>query len=159
MLATGKAQGAIMWLPTTPVAEAALKEAGKSPKMLQWSDYGLTGYGNSVFASEALIARNPDLLKRFIAAYRKAIRAAVADPKAAAQALKAMVPETDPEVAAAEFQVSIPLIDNDISEKDGLGAFEPGLLGTTWAWVAEAQGLPKDKLDPATAVDSRFVAK
>jgi NitT/TauT family transport system substrate-binding protein len=84
---------------------------------------------------------------------------AIADPSAAAAAVKAMVPEIDVDVARAQFAVSIPLMINDISKRDGAGAFEPALLAKTWKWTAEAQNMPLDKLDPETAVDRSFMSK
>ena len=92
-------------------------------------------------------------------AYMKATAAAIADPMAAAKALKAMVPEVDVEVARAQFAASIPLIVNSISKKDGEGAFEKALLAKTWKWTAEAQNMPLDKIDPETAVDRSFLPK
>ena len=48
---------------------------------------------------------------------------------------------------------------NDISKKDGAGAFEKALPAKTWKWTAEAQNIPLDKLDPETAVDRSFIPK
>jgi NitT/TauT family transport system substrate-binding protein len=76
---------------------------------------------------------------------------------AAATALKAAVPEVDVATAAEQWKASIPLMVNDIAKKDGNGAFEPALLATTWKWVAEAQNMPIDKLNPETAVSRDFL--
>jgi len=57
------------------------------------------------------------------------------------------VPEIDVDVARAQFAVSVPLMVNDISKKDGAGAFEKALLAKTWKWTAEAQNIPLDKLE------------
>jgi len=67
------------------------------------------------------------------------------------------VPEIDAKKAAAEFRSSIPLIQNEVSAKDGIGVFEPVLLKTTWEWVAQSMNYPVDKLDPETLVDRRFL--
>ncbi|MGA8649548.1 MAG: hypothetical protein WB677_02815 [Xanthobacteraceae bacterium] len=67
-----------------------------------------------------------------------------------------MVPEIDVDVARAQFSASVPLMVNDISKKDGVGAFEKALLAKTWKWTAEAQNIPLDKLDPETAVARSF---
>lgn len=157
MLASGQVAATINWLTVAPVFAGPLDEAGKTLKTLPWSDMGFEGYGLSLFASDRMIADRPEVVKAFVAAYEQAQEAAIADPKAAAEALKAMVPEVDVAGATKEFEVSIPLMQNAISEKDGMGTFEPGLLGTTWEWVAEAQGIAADKLDPASAVDASFL--
>lgn len=157
MLATGKVAATINWLTVAPAFAGPLKEVGKSFKALPWSEFGYEGYGLSVFASDRMLAKRPEVVRKFLAAYSKATEMANADPMAAAKALKAVVPEVEVERAAEEWTASIPLIVNDLSKANGMGAFEPGLLATTWKWVAEAQGLPLGSFDPATAVTGAYL--
>lgn len=157
MLATGKVAATINWLVVAPTFEGPLAEVGKSLKTIPWSESGFQGYGLSIMASDRMIADRPEVLKRFLAAYEQAQDAAIADPKGAAEALKTMVPEVSVEEAEAQWAASIPLMVNDIQKKDGTGAFDPALLASTWTWVAEAQGIATDALDPASAVNTSFL--
>ena len=157
MLAQGKVDATINWITVGPGYEAVLAQAGKTLKILPWSNYGLDGYGWSMMASDKMIQERPEVLKRVVKAMRKAFDYAIANPDAAAADLKAMVPEIDAKKAAAEFRSSIPLIQNEVSAKDGIGVFEPVLLKTTWEWVAQSMNYPVDKLDPETLVDRRFL--
>jgi NitT/TauT family transport system substrate-binding protein len=159
MLAAGKVAATINWVTVAPAFEKPLAESGKKLRLIMWSDYGFDGYGLSVFASDKMLKDRPETVQKFMRAYAKATAMAIADPLAAAQAVHAMAPEVDVEVARAQFAASIPLMVNAISKKDGAGAFEKGLLATTWKWTAEAQSLPLDKIDPETAVDRSFAAK
>ena len=159
MLASGKVAGTINWVTVAPAFVKPLAETGKKLKVIAWSNYGFDGYGLSVFASEKILTERPETVKKFMRAYFKASAMAIADPTAAATALKAMVPEVDVDVARAQFAASIPLIVNSISKKDGDGAFDKALLATTWKWTAEAQNMPLDKLDPETVVDRSFLPK
>jgi NitT/TauT family transport system substrate-binding protein len=159
MLASGKVAGTINWITVAPAFVKPLGETGKKLKVIAWSDYGFDGYGLSLFASEKILAERPETVKKFLRAYMKATAMAIADPTAAASALKAMVPEVDVDVARDQFAASVPLMVNDISKKDGTGAFEKALLAKTWKWTAEAQNMPLDKLDPETAVDRSFLPK
>lgn len=159
MLASGKVAATINWVTVAPAFEKPLAEAGKKLKLVMWSKYGFDGYGLSVFASERMLKERPETVKKFMRAYVKATAMAIADPLAAAKAVHALAPEVDVDVARDQFAASIPLMVNDISKKDGEGAFEPKLLATTWKWTAEAQSLPLDKLDPETAVDRSFLPK
>jgi len=156
MLAAGKVDATINWVTVAPAFTGPLTEAGKTFKSLPWSSYGFDGYGLSVFVSDKMIAERPETVRKFLRAYKQATEMAIADPMAAAKALKATVPEVDVATAAEQWKASIPLMVNDISKKDGAGTFEPKLLATTWKWVAEAQGMPTDKLDPETAVSRDF---
>jgi NitT/TauT family transport system substrate-binding protein len=159
MLAAGKVAGTINWVTVAPAFVKTLSETGKKLKVIAWSDYGFDGYGLSVFASEKILSQRPETVKKFMRAYVKATAMAIADPSAAAAALKAMVPEVDADVARAQFVASVPLMINDISKKDGTGAFDKALLAKTWKWTAEAQNMPLDKLDPETVVDRSFLPK
>lgn len=157
MLASGKVDATINWITVAPAFAGPLTEAGKSFKELLWSGYGFDGYGLSVFVSDKMINERPETVRKFLKAYQKATEMAIADPMAAATALKAAVPEVDVATAAEQWKASIPLMVNDIAKKDGNGAFEPALLATTWKWVAEAQNMPIDKLNPETAVSRDFL--
>jgi NitT/TauT family transport system substrate-binding protein len=153
MLASGQVAATINWTVVAPAFEKPLAETGKKLKMIEWSKYGFDGYGLSVFASEKMLSEKSAIVKKFLRAYAKANAMAMADPKAAAAALKSMVPEVDTAVAEKEFAASIPLMVNDIAKANGAGAFEKKLLAKTWEWTAKGQGLPLDKLDPESAVD------
>jgi len=159
MLASGQVAATINWVVVAPGFEKPLAETGKKLKTIPWSQYGFDGYGLSVFASDKILKERPDTVKKFLAAYAKATALAIADPGAAAAALKAMVPEVDVGVATAQFSASIPLMVNAISKKDGNGVFEKALLAKTWEWTAKSQNMPLDKLDPEAAVDRSVLPK
>lgn len=153
MLATGKVDATINWLTVAPGFVRALGEADKTLKTIPWSEYGFEGYGLSLVASQRFVQSNPDVAKKFVKAYRQAQANAIADPAAAAAALKKMVAEVDEQQAEEQFAASVPLMVNEISEAEGAG-FDAQRLATTWEWVARAQGLEVDSLDPASAIDS-----
>ncbi len=159
MLASGQVDATINWVTVAPVTESVLKQAGKSLAIIPWSDFGLDGSGLSIFASEKAIKERPDVVARFARAMLKATDFSVADPDAAGEAVHAAAPTLEAPVAAAAFRASIPLIKNEISAKDGEGAFDPALLKKTWLWVAKAQTYPESKLDPEMLVDRSFLPK
>jgi NitT/TauT family transport system substrate-binding protein len=159
MLAAGRVVATINWTTVAPAFVKPLAETGKKIKIIPWSQFGYEGYGLSVFVSEKMLAERPDAVKKFLRAYAKATDLAIADPKAAAGALKTMVPEIDEAVAEQQFTASVPLMVNDIAKTNGVGTFEKALLAKTWEWTAKAQNMPLDKLDPETAVDRSLLPK
>jgi NitT/TauT family transport system substrate-binding protein len=159
MLASGKVDATVNWITVAPGTEAVLKEAGKELDMVEWSKFGLTGYGLCLFASDRVLTQKPEVITRFLRAYAKAQLLAIADPNAAAADLHTMAPEVDATTAAAQFAASVPLIKNEISDKNGYGTFDPALLKETWAGVAKAQKYPMDKLDPEKLVDRAVLPK
>ncbi|WP_019656718.1 ABC transporter substrate-binding protein [Variovorax atrisoli] len=159
MLAQGRVDATINWTTVVPQFDEALKQANKKLSVIEWSKYGLDGYGMSIFASDKLIRERPEVLAKFLRATAKAIRFSIENPDKAAADLKAAVPETDIKVAAAMFRASIPLIDNPISKRDGFGAFEPKPLEATWTWVYRSMNYPADKVRPESLVDRSFLPK
>jgi NitT/TauT family transport system substrate-binding protein len=157
MLATGRVKATINWVSAGPGTEHVLQQAGKSLVVLPWSEFGLTGYSMSVMASDKIIKEHPDTVRHFVQAYAKAVAFMVKNPEKAAEDLHAMVPDADVPEAAAEIKAATPLIVNDISAKDGMGAFDPALVDKTWYWVAKSQDLPMDKIKPASVIDTAFV--
>jgi len=153
MLATGKVDATINWLTVAPGFVRALGEADKTLKTIPWSEYGFEGYGLSLVASQRFVKNNPEVAKKFVKAYQQAQQNAIADPAAAAAALKKMVAEVDEQQAEEQFAASVPLMQNEISAAEGTG-FDAQRLATTWEWVARAQGMALDSLDPASAIDS-----
>ena len=159
MLASGQVVATINWTTVAPAFEQPLAQTGKKIKIIEWSKYGFDGYGLSVFASEKMLSKRPEIVKRFLHAYAKANEMAIANPKAAAEALKAIVPEVDAIVAEKEFIASVPLMVNAVEQANGPGVFEKKLLAKTWEWTAKSQNLPLDKFDPEAAVDRSFLPK
>lgn len=159
MLATGKVDATINWVTVAPGFEGPLGEVKKKLKVISWSDYGFTGYGLSVFASEKFLAERPDVARRTLKAFLAGNQMAIADPKLAGASVKASVGDIDAAVADKQFAASIPLMDNAIAKKDGAGTFEKALLAKTWEWTAKSQNMPIEKLDPETAVDRSLLPK
>ena len=153
MLATGKVDATINWLTVAPGFVRALGEADKTLKTIPWSEYGFEGYGLSLVASQRFVQSHPEVAKKFVKAYQQAQKNAIADPAAAAAALKKMVAEVDEQQAEEQFAASVPLMQNEISAAESAG-FDAKRLATTWEWVAKAQGMQVDALDPASAIDT-----
>ena len=59
----------------------------------------------------------------------------------------------------AEFKASIPLLQNEISKRDGLGAYDAKLLAATWVWVAKSMNFDQAKVNPENLVDRGFLGK
>ena len=64
--------------------------------------------------------------------------------------LRITAAEVDAAVATAQIADSMPLTFNEISEADGLGTMTPERIASTWEWVAKANELSVDSLDPET---------
>ncbi len=159
MLAAGQADAISTYLTTAPAVEKILQAAGKQLRVLPWSDFGLEGYSTALFASDKMIASRPDVLKRFVRAYRRGVAFTVANAEAAAVDIKKSAPDIslDASVIADQVRAAIPLMKNEIADRDGLGAFEPSLVKTTWEWVARSQNYAEDRIKPDDLIDRAFL--
>jgi NitT/TauT family transport system substrate-binding protein len=153
MLATGQVDAIVSYVINAPSTAPILAEAKKTLRVLPWSEYGLEGYSTSILASEKTLATRRDAVIKFTNAVRKANLMMRADPAAAAAAAKAQAPQLDLAVTEGMVKATLPLMFNENTERDGLGAFAPALVKTTWEWVAKQQNVPLDKLDPLASVD------
>jgi len=71
-------------IENVPVLNIRYKTKANS---INWKDHGLDMLGLGIIASNDTIARKPDMIRKFLAAYAKGYTEAVAHPKEAAQAM------------------------------------------------------------------------
>lgn len=155
MLASGQVDAIDSWVTTAPVAISLLASQGKEARILPWAQFGLEGYGLAVYTSDKMLAERPDVVARFLRALDKSVRFMAADPEAAARQVAELEPQIDVDIAIAQAKAAAPLIENDISARDGLGNFNPEILRNNWKTVALSQGYPLDKIDPMSLVAAR----
>ncbi|ENO14147.1 hypothetical protein J057_22175 [Marinobacter nanhaiticus D15-8W] len=157
MLITGNTDAIIAWVTNVALFKSQAAEAGKDIRVLPWSEAGLELYSSSIVAADKFLEERPEVARRFLKAFAKAVAFTRDNPEKAGEHLHAMVPEVDPDVAAGQIRDTMELIFNDVTEKDGVGVFTPERIKKTWAYVSEANELPEDALDPETAVKRGFI--
>jgi NitT/TauT family transport system substrate-binding protein len=157
MLASGRVDAVISWIMSVPLY-AKLSQPAKL-QTLPWSETGLTGYNWSVIASDRIIKERPEAVRHFVKAFIKSMQYFIDNPEQAGKDMHDAAPETLTDVNIAEIQAMLPLVKNDISAKYGIGTFDHELVKQSWIWVAKAQGLPLDKIDPEKVVDRSFLPK
>ncbi|WP_317930080.1 ABC transporter substrate-binding protein [Halioxenophilus sp. WMMB6] len=157
MLATGRTDAIIAWSTDRERYDYQLQQAGKSLRLLAWSDAGMDIYGISLVAGNRFLKQRPEVAKRFVRAYLKALQFVNQQPQKAAQDVHALVPEVSTEVAYTAIVEFNKLSDNEISAQEGVGIFTPARLANTWHSVAQAQKLIPESLDLTTAVTAEFL--
>ncbi len=88
-----------------------IKDAtGKNVFPIKFADYGINMVSSGIITQKDLVAQNPDLVRRMMAASTKAVLAAVKDPKGAAQAILNANPKGGKIDTLTEgFELTIPL--------------------------------------------------
>lgn len=156
MLLTGNTDVVISWITDSEKYKHQAKSAGKELTILPWYDAGLEFYSTALIASDAFLSERPDVAKRFIKAYAKAIDYTWKHPDESGDMIHAIVPEVDAKTAADTIKSINNLVYNKASEAHGLGSFNPERLATTWKWTAQAQSIEATSFDPEMAINRTF---
>jgi NitT/TauT family transport system substrate-binding protein len=138
LLATGRAEAVGQFTVGEPLLAAAV--APKKLVRLAYRDVGLDYYGNGIIASEELIAKAPDVVRRFVAATIRGMADAFADPAMAGQTIARYQQQIKPEIGAAEIEQVRALA---VAAGRKLGAIDPARMATTVSVVAGAYTLVK----------------
>lgn len=117
-LASGQVDAIGLFLVGAPSMAAA---AGRPTITLPYGEVLTDVYGAVHVTTRELAESNPDLVRRFNTGLLRGLEAAIADPAAAARALKEMVPATDEEAAAQEIELMAPYVRAELGPDDPTG--------------------------------------
>ncbi|WP_245228439.1 ABC transporter substrate-binding protein [Vibrio mytili] len=118
MLITGQSDVMISWMTDRVKNTEQAEQAGKKLNVLPWYDAGLEFYSSSIIASDKFMSENPDVVKRFIKAYAKAVEYTWTNPEQSASDVHKMVPDVDVTQASDTIKSIRSLVMNEISEQD-----------------------------------------
>jgi NitT/TauT family transport system substrate-binding protein len=140
-LLSGKIPAIEFFVMSKPGLEAGAKASNTELRTLLLADHGLELYGNGIAATEDYIAKNSDVLKRFVRASLKGWKFTIANPgKAAADQIK-YVPSLKLEGSVAEIKVVTDLAVTAETKKNGLGWFDPAKMKANVDFVEKYIGV------------------
>jgi len=125
MLLSGKIPAIEFFVMSKPGLDAGAKASNTELRTLLLADHGLELYGNGIAATEDYIAKNSDILKRFVRASLKGWKFTIANPEKAAEDQIKFVPSLKLEGSVAEIKVVTDLAVTTETKKNGLGWFDP----------------------------------
>ena len=125
MLLSGKIPAIEFFVMSKPGLEAGAKASNTELRTLLLADHGLELYGNGIAATEDYIAKNSDILKRFVRASLKGWKFTIANPEKAAEDQIKFVPSLKLEGSVVEIKVVTDLAVTAETKKNGLGWFDP----------------------------------
>ncbi len=158
MLLTGSTDVVISWVTDHQKYSAQARQMGRKLKMLPWYQAGMEVYATSLVANDRFLQQRPEVARRFLRAYLKAIEFTFAEPDRAGAMVSAMVPEVEAAVAAETIRAMRELVYNPVSAEQGIGTITAERLASTWSWVARAQDLDQDAFDPESAIARSIMA-
>lgn len=125
-----------------------LEQRGLPVTTLLYSDMGVNSIGLAILTTTDLEKKNPDLVKRFIAATRESFEKAAKEPDAAIKALLAVKPTLEPALSLAQLKTGFPLMTSVHGAGKPLGWMAAEDWVETLALMKEFQGL--ETSEPAT---------
>lgn len=141
MLLAGQVPAIEFFVMSKPGLSAGAKAKNAELRTFLLADHGLQLYSNGIAATEDYLAKNGDVVKRFVRAALKGWKFALANPeKAAADQIK-YVPSLKPEVTVAELGVVGDLAVTPDTKKNGFGWFDPAKMKANVDFVVKYIGV------------------
>ncbi|WP_441260599.1 ABC transporter substrate-binding protein [Bradyrhizobium sp. 521_C7_N1_3] len=131
-----------------------LEQQGATLDNYRFADYGVPTVSTSIFASDSFIKDNPDVLKKFIGASLRGWGFALDNPDKAVKDLKAVFPDLNEKLAAAELAAITPLFCSGGAKF--LGKAEDAHWTRTQALLSEVKLLPEGQ-DPKSYYTNAYL--
>jgi NitT/TauT family transport system substrate-binding protein len=126
----------------SPLLEKQAADANFHYSILRFSDFGMNFYSNSIIVSEETIAKNPDLVHRFVRATLKGLQYSFDHPDEAVDILQRYHPEVDNKaVAVQEIGLVQLLAMSDEAKLNGLGYMDALKIKDTLNLISGAFGI------------------
>src|SRR5262249_8809830 len=109
-------------------------------------DYGLEIYANSIGVSEDFLAKNPEIVKKFVRAALKGWKDALGDPEEAARIEIQYVKALDPQIVVEEIQILKRIAITPDVEKNGFGYISTDRMKNTVDFINNNIEVSGDKL-------------
>ena len=127
-------------------AGIALQGLGLRPedqRVFMYNDHGLDLYGGAILTTRAYIARNPDVVRRVVAASIRGFLSQAADPAGAMEILRRVEPLTDVALELARHRLTMErLVVTDHVRRNGISSVVPARLEKSLEAVQQAFNLP-----------------
>lgn len=124
---------------------ANLSEKGLEADALLYSDNGVKLPGDVLMSSESLIKKDPDLVKRFVAAAACSKKAAIENPTEAVAAFTKANSAYPKEGAKKEFELVSQLFADPATSGEPVGHMSEPLFTSAYAFLTEYASVPTGK--------------
>jgi NitT/TauT family transport system substrate-binding protein len=155
-LIEGKVDVAECWLGNSmALFEKRARAAGLTIGRIDYADFGFDAYGSGIATRDALIARDPALVRRFLAATYRGYADAARDPDAALAILRRHFPLLDPAVTRQQSVETARLM---AAAPDGAHRFDPIRIQRTLDLLKSA-GRPGGAVLAGGVFTNRYLAE
>lgn len=134
----------------------AARRAGEEIVVLPFVETGFAIYAASLMATDEMIQRNPDLVRRFLRGAQQSFEWANANQADACKLHVARNPEVEQDDCEGSLRATMAFVFNPHQVETRLGRFSPERLAFTWRVVAESLQLDP-AWDPNQAIDTSLL--
>ncbi len=134
----------------------AARRAGEEIIVLPFVETGFAIYSTSLITTDDMIARNPDLVRRFLAGAQRSFQWANDNQPEACRLHVARNREVEQDDCEGSLRATMGFVFNEHQRAIGLGRYEPARLAFTWRTVAESLQLDP-AWDPLQAVNAALL--
>lgn len=110
--------------------------AGKPVSVLRYSDHQPGMLGIAIIASDEMIRRNPDLVRRFVRALNRGLAYTIANPAESARIHKKYQPLINEDVSRQEIEILKFFVSTQASRQHGIGYIDTQKMKATVSVVA-----------------------
>jgi NitT/TauT family transport system substrate-binding protein len=156
MLAAGSVDGILGFNYSMYVNLSQAKlDPERDVRWFSFSDHGLDLYSNGVMASQSLINRDPDAVRRFVRAINRGLKATIDDPDGAIRTLMSVEPLLNADVEKRRLEYTLRnVMATPWTKANGFGGVDTEKLKTSIKAVVEGYELPRTPLDGEVFVSS-----
>jgi NitT/TauT family transport system substrate-binding protein len=145
MLMQGQVDGVFGYVTTIRFSAKGIGvDPDKQLRLIRFGDYGMDLYSNAIIVSRKFMKANPEAVKGFLKALNHGVKDAMADPKAAIDAVARREPLIKPDVELARLQATFA---DDMSHpevaKIGLGDISEERMAKAIDILVAAKELPR----------------
>jgi NitT/TauT family transport system substrate-binding protein len=134
------------------------RELGDDMGFVAWRDVGLNPYGNTVIVNGAFLAKNKDLIAKFVKVTQKAFATCVQDPKPCVQALVDANGALKFDNELTNWMLVEVLMSDKFSREVALGYLDPKRMADDYELVKTYVGIEKP-FDVKTIYTNEFLDK
>jgi NitT/TauT family transport system substrate-binding protein len=142
-----------VWVVYLNALAISVQRAGYEINIIYPDDYGVHFYSDSLIATDDFIAKNPDLVRRFLRASLRGWTFAVENPEKVGAMVLKYVPDADIELANAQMIASIQLVNTG---EDYIGWMKPEIWADMEKTLRE-QGVLSAPLDVTEVYTLQFL--
>ncbi|BBD39632.1 hypothetical protein Amn_45120 [Aminobacter sp. Y103A] len=130
---------------------------GKTWKAIPYAKYGTLSYPQVIFATDAMIEKNPELVKRYLRALTKGLRFVLENPTEAHKIVAAYPGQVDtPEKVMWQMKNQQHLFESDDTRKNGLLWMNPDVWARMVTFYKQAGEIPRE-IPVDTVMTNKFL--